>query len=118
MQDRYNINYAKQHHTPHCWLPAKVMYPANSTERFSWLTRSTSIFLMKNIQIYMLNLKYWSLSMDSAQNAHVVNTSAYFALFFVLGALFIFTSDILYGKEFVFLYCWHVNISTYFVHHN
>ena len=22
-----NTDYAKQHHTPHCWLPAKVMYP-------------------------------------------------------------------------------------------
>ena len=25
------IDYAKQHHTPQCWLPATVMYPANST---------------------------------------------------------------------------------------
>ena len=37
----------------HCWLPAKVMYPANSTKRFSWLTLSTSILLVKNIQIYI-----------------------------------------------------------------
>ena len=49
-----NIDYAKQHHTTHCWLPAKVMYPANSTKRFSWLTRSTSILLMKNVQIYII----------------------------------------------------------------
>ena len=48
-----NIDYARQHHTPHCWLPVKVMYPANSTKRFSWLTRSTSILLMKNVQIYI-----------------------------------------------------------------
>ena len=34
-----------------CWLPAKVMYPANLTIRFSWLTRSTSILLMKSVQI-------------------------------------------------------------------
>ena len=46
-----NINYAKQRHTPHCWLPAKVMYAASSTKRFSCLTRSTSILLMKNVQI-------------------------------------------------------------------
>ena len=30
MQESINIDYAKQHHTPHCWLPAKVIYPANS----------------------------------------------------------------------------------------
>ena len=53
MQDSKNIDYAKQHHTPHCWLPAKVMYLANSTKRFSWLTRSVSILLMKNVQIYI-----------------------------------------------------------------
>ena len=45
------IDYAKQHHSPHCWLPAKMMYPANSTKRFSWLTRSTSILSMMNVQI-------------------------------------------------------------------
>ena len=39
-----NINYFKQHHTPLCWLPAKVMYPADSTKHFSWLTCSTPIF--------------------------------------------------------------------------
>ena len=50
---KQNIDYAKQHHTPHCWLPAKVMYPASSTKGFYWLTRSTSILLMKNVQIYM-----------------------------------------------------------------
>ena len=26
-QARKKINYVKQHHTLHCWLPAKVMYP-------------------------------------------------------------------------------------------
>ena len=40
-----NIGYTKQHHTPHRWLPAKVIYPANSANRFSWLIRSTQIFL-------------------------------------------------------------------------
>ena len=53
MQESKNIDYAKQHHTPHCWLPAKVMYPANSTKRFSRLTRSTSNLLMMNVQIYV-----------------------------------------------------------------
>ena len=38
----------------HSMLVAKVMYPANSTMGFSWLTRSTSIFLMKNVQIYSI----------------------------------------------------------------
>ena len=55
---KQNIDYAKQHHTPHCWLPAKVMYPANSTNRFSWLTRSTAIFIVEecsNIYIYIFN---------------------------------------------------------------
>ena len=51
VQESKNIDYAK-HHTPLCWLPAKVMYPTNSTKRFSWLTRSTSILLIKNVQIY------------------------------------------------------------------
>ena len=46
-----NIDYAKQHPTPHCWLPAKVMYPAKSTRGFSWFTRPTSILLMKIVQI-------------------------------------------------------------------
>ena len=53
VQESNDIDYAKQHHTPHCWLPVKVMYPANSTKRFSWLTHSTSILLMKNVQIYI-----------------------------------------------------------------
>ena len=52
-QESKNTDYAKQHHTPHCWLHAKVIYPANSTKRFSWLTRSASILLMKNVQIYI-----------------------------------------------------------------
>ena len=54
VQETKNIDYAKQHHNPHCWLPAKVMYPAQSTMRFSWLTRSTSVLLMKNVQIFLL----------------------------------------------------------------
>ena len=29
---KQNIDYTKQHHTPRCWLPAKMMYPANSTK--------------------------------------------------------------------------------------
>ena len=46
----------------HSWLPAKVkyhakvMYPANTTQRFSWLTRSTSILLRKNVQIYITHI--------------------------------------------------------------
>ena len=79
VQESKNIDYAKQHHTPHCrqqsnttswrlmrrannisnthhcWLPAKVMHPANSTKRFSWLTHSTSIWLMKNVHIFNIN---------------------------------------------------------------
>ena len=58
MQEGKNIDYSKQHHTPHCWLPAKVMYPANSTNRFYWLTRSTSILLMKNVQVYICYIYY------------------------------------------------------------
>ena len=56
VQESMNIDYAKQHHTPHCWLPAKVMYPANSTKRFSWFSRSTSIVLMKNVQIALTQI--------------------------------------------------------------
>ena len=52
MQESKDIDYAKQHHTPHCWLPAKVMYAANSTKRLSWLTCSTPILLMKHVHIY------------------------------------------------------------------
>ena len=33
VQEEKNIDYAKQHHTPHCWFPANVMDPANSTKR-------------------------------------------------------------------------------------
>ena len=58
VQESKNIDYAKQHHTPHCWLPAKVKYPANSTKRFSWLTRSTSILLLKNVQIYIVSIAF------------------------------------------------------------
>ena len=54
MQESKNIDYAKQHHTHHLCLLAKVMYQAKSTKRFSWLTRSASILLLKSIQIYGL----------------------------------------------------------------
>ena len=57
MHEGKNNNYAKQHHTPHCWFPDKVMYPSNSTKCFSWLAHSTSILLMKNVQIY--SDEYW-----------------------------------------------------------
>ena len=53
---KQNINYAKQQHTLHCWLPAKVMRPANSTKHFSWLTHSTPNFIVEehsNIYIYI-----------------------------------------------------------------
>ena len=43
---KQNIDCAKRHHTRHCWLPAKVVYPANSSKRFSWLTRPTAIFVV------------------------------------------------------------------------
>ena len=33
--------------TPNCWLPTKVMYPANANKGFSWLTRSTPIFVVE-----------------------------------------------------------------------
>ena len=46
------IDYAKQHHTPQRWMPAKAMYPANSLNRFSCFTHSTSIFFVVNVQIY------------------------------------------------------------------
>ena len=50
---KQNIYYVKQHHTPHCLLPAKVIYPVNSTKYFSWLTRSTSIFVVgERLDIY------------------------------------------------------------------
>ena len=47
VQESKNIDYAGQHHTPHCWLPDNVMY------WLTRLTRSTPIFLMKNVQIYI-----------------------------------------------------------------
>ena len=50
---KQNIDYAKLH-LSHCWLPAKVMYPGNSTMHFSSLTRSNPFFLPKNAQIYTL----------------------------------------------------------------
>ena len=57
MQESKDIDYAKQHHIPHCWLPAKVMYPANSTKRFSLLTRSTSTLLRMSTRTYGMMLK-------------------------------------------------------------
>ena len=51
-----NIDYTKQHHTPHCWLPTMVMHPVISTNRFSWLTHSTSIFRGTFIYIYSIVL--------------------------------------------------------------
>ena len=51
-----NIDYAKQHLNPYCRLHGKLMYPANSTMLFSWLTRSTPIFIVEersNIYIYI-----------------------------------------------------------------
>ena len=53
---KQNIYYTKQHHTPHCWLPAKVIHPANSSKRFSWSTHSTPIFIVvtrTNMYIYI-----------------------------------------------------------------
>ena len=44
---KQNIDYGKQDNTPHCWLPAEVMYPTNSTKRCSWLIRSSPIFIVK-----------------------------------------------------------------------
>ena len=52
---KQNIDYVK-HHTPHCWTPGIVMYPANSTKSFSWLTRQARIFIVEersNIYIYI-----------------------------------------------------------------
>ena len=58
---RLNIDNTKQHHTPHRWLPAKVMYPANSTNRFSWLTCSTRIFFLGGTlsYIYISNITHY-----------------------------------------------------------
>ena len=44
---KQNIDYAKQQHSPQFWLPTKVMYPAMSTKRFSWLTHSATIFIVE-----------------------------------------------------------------------
>ena len=43
---KQNVYYAKQHHTPHSCLLAKVMYPANSAKCLCWLTRSTPIVIV------------------------------------------------------------------------
>ena len=41
---------------------AKVMYPANSTMRFAWLTHSTSIFIVEErSNIYILLLKIYKI---------------------------------------------------------
>ena len=42
---KQNIDYAKQHHTRHNWLPAKVMHPENPTKRLSWL--ADAIFIVE-----------------------------------------------------------------------
>ena len=74
---KQDIDYAKHHHTPHCWLLANVMYPVSSTTRLSWLTRSTPILIVvERLYIYCANgickddvtcrlfteqmLKYWT----------------------------------------------------------
>ena len=70
---KQNINYAKQHHTPHCWLPAKVMLPTNSTKHFYWLTHSTPILLLKNIQIYIIISHYRPFSALSTRKTYPQN---------------------------------------------
>ena len=55
------IDYVKQHHTPHCWLAAKVMYPVNSTRRLFWLALSAPICIVdkcSNILFYILTLEH------------------------------------------------------------
>ena len=47
VQESKNIDYAGQHHTPHCWLPDNVMF------RLTRFSRSTPNLLMKNVQIYI-----------------------------------------------------------------
>ena len=47
VQDSKEIDYDKQHHTPHCWLPDNVMYCLTR------LTRTTKFLLMKNVHIYI-----------------------------------------------------------------
>ena len=47
---KQNNDYAKQHHTPHCWLPTKVIYPANTSPIFIVVKRS-------NINILILQYK-------------------------------------------------------------
>ena len=52
---KQNIDHVKHHDTPHCWLPAMVMYLVNSTKHFSWLTSSTSNFVVEErSDIYIL----------------------------------------------------------------
>ena len=58
---KQNIDFVKQHQTPHCWLPAKVMYPANSTRRLSWLALSAPICIVderSNTLYYVLTLEH------------------------------------------------------------
>ena len=57
---KQNIDYPEQHHTPHCWLSANMMYPANSTKSWTTQPRETlgwvvqlQFSLLKNFQIYI-----------------------------------------------------------------
>ena len=44
---KQNIVYPKNiTHLTVCWLPAKMIYPANSTRCFTWLSRSTPFFIV------------------------------------------------------------------------
>ena len=55
-------------------VAAKVMYPAKSTKRFSWLTRSTSMLLMKNVLIYgSLQVVIQDVGKTYATNAATLN---------------------------------------------
>ena len=46
-----------KHLTPHSWLPAKVIYLANSTMSFSWLTLSTQVYIVEGRwNIYTVNV--------------------------------------------------------------
>ena len=51
---KQNTDYAKQHHTPHCWLAAKVMCPAKTQPSVSLgKLVQFQLVLLKNIQIYI-----------------------------------------------------------------
>ena len=45
--EKQTVDNAKQHHNPHCRLPAKLMYLANSTMHFTSLTPSTAIIIVE-----------------------------------------------------------------------